>query len=120
MAVRQLEDAEVGVGRRVAWVEAERRTKCRASGVDVAFGGLNGAGEIVCRSKHGVGSNGELNGPAGGREILVQKLRGCRVVVGAAAVGKRIPERLSNGVEIRGIAGVRVERCQLFERARIQ
>src|SRR5690242_21419658 len=118
MTVRQLEDAEVGVGRLVAWVEAERRKKCGAGSVDVAFGGLNGAGEIVRRREVGIGTNRELNGSAGRREILVQKLRGCRVIVRAAAVGKRTPKRLCNGVEIRRIAGARVERRQLFERGR--
>ena len=62
MAVRQLEQSEVGVGRRVARVESQRGAKCSAGGVDIALARLNGPGQILRRGKLRIRSNRQLNG----------------------------------------------------------
>src|SRR5262249_16211856 len=118
MTVREFEDAEIGVRRRVARVEAERRAKGVTGSVHVSFDGLNGSRQVAGWRKSRVRRNRRLNRPAGGRKVLMKKLGSGSVVVCAATVWKEAPQRVRNGVEIGGVTRVGVQGRELFERCR--
>ena len=115
MAVGQLEDPEVCVGRRIARVEAQSRPKSVARRIDITLRCLNGACQVLRRRKPWIRGDRQLNRSRGGSEILVEKLSGGRVVMRPAAVWKETPKRVGNGVQVCSVTRVRVQRRDLLE-----